>query len=53
MSKPRVVKTTMRQEHLSFIDEVESHFEEDYMTTRLSIMKDEMQNVKGSPFHLP
>jgi hypothetical protein len=40
MSKPKVAKPTMRQEHLSFIDEVESHFEEDYMTTRLSIMKD-------------
>ena len=30
----------MRQEHLSFIDEVESHFEEDYITTRLSVMKE-------------
>ena len=40
MSKTKVVKTTMRQEHLSFIDEVESHFEEDYITTRLSVMKE-------------
>lgn len=40
MSKTKPIKNTMRQEHLSFIDEVESHFEEDYMTTRLSIMKE-------------
>ena len=55
MSKPKVAKTTMRQEHLSFIDEVESHFEEDYMTTWLSIMKDQQKNdgKKPSPFQLP
>ncbi len=42
----------MRQEHLSFIDEVESQFEEDYMTSRLSIMKEQHLNGKPTPFQL-
>jgi len=40
MRQTRVIRNTVRQEHLSFIDEVESHFEEDYTASKLSAMKE-------------